>query len=183
MEYSDKHIIKKISQGDIHLFEMLFKQYYKLLCQFGLKYLKNLDEAEEVVQDVFYQVWKNRNQLKITKSVQSYLYTAVKNNCLQKIRVRSLDIKYENYYKAQYTNDSISPAEEMDAKELGIAINKALNTLPEKSRIIFKMSRYDGLKYHEIAKKLSVSIKTVEASMGKALKHFRTHLKDYAKAV
>ncbi len=182
MECSDNDVIRKISKGDIQLFEVLFKKYYKMLCEFGMKYLKDIDDVEEVVQDVFYQIWKNRHQLKINTSIKSYLFTAVKNNCLQKIRVQKLDIKYEKYYKTHYVNESISPADEMNAKELNAVINKALNTLPEKSRIIFKMSRYDGLKYHEIAKKLSISIKTVEANMGKALKHFRSYLKDYAEA-
>jgi len=183
MKYSEKDIIKKISKGDIQLFEMLFKEYYQGLCNFGMKYLKNMDEAEEVVQDVFYNIWKKRQELRINTSIKSYLYTAVRNNSLQKIRVHNLDMKYENYYKSQYINESVSPADEMNAKELSTVINKALNTLPEKARIIFKMSRYDGLKYHEIATKLSISIKTVESNMGKALKHFRNYLKDYAEAV
>jgi RNA polymerase sigma-70 factor (ECF subfamily) len=183
MHYSEKDIIKKISKGDIQLFELLFKKYYQMLCDFGMKYLKNIDEAEEVVQDVFYNIWKNRQQLRINTSIKSYLYAAVKNNSLQKLRVHNLDMKYEKYYKTQPLKDSISPADVMNAKELNVIIHKALNTLPEKARIIFKMSRYDGLKYHEIATKLSISIKTVESNMGKALKHFRSYLKDYAEAV
>jgi len=183
MHYSEKDIIKKISKGDIQLFELLFKKYYQMLCDFGMKYLKNIDEAEEVVQDVFYNIWKNRQQLRINTSIKSYLYAAVKNNSLQKLRVHNLDMKYEKYYKTQPLKDSISPADVMNAKELNAIIHKALNTLPEKARIIFKMSRYDGLKYHEIATKLSISIKTVESNMGKALKHFRSYLKDYAEAV
>ncbi|MGM0505317.1 MAG: RNA polymerase sigma factor, partial [Bacteroidota bacterium] len=131
MEYSEKDIIKKISEGDIQLFELLFKEYYQVLCNFGMKYLKNMDEAEEVVQDVFYNIWKNRQQLRINTSIKSYLYTAVRNNSLQKIRVHNLDMKYENYYKSQFINESISPADEMNAKELSTVINKALNTLPE----------------------------------------------------
>lgn len=183
MNPSDIKILNRIKEGDINQFEVLFKEYYEKLCAFGTKYVQNIEQAEEVVQDTFYNIWKNRKTLNITTSLKSYLYTAVRNNCLQVIRTRSLDIKYENYYKSHYTNDSISPADELNAKELSNVINKALNSLPEKCRIIFKMSRYEGLKYHEIAKKLSISIKTVEANMGKALKHFRTYLKDYAEAV
>ena len=118
MEYSEKDIIKKISEGDIQLFELLFKKYYQMLCDFGMKYLKSIDEAEEVVQDVFYNIWKNREQLRINTSIKSYLYTSVRNNSLQKIRVHNLDMKYEKYYKSQYINESISPADEMNAKSL-----------------------------------------------------------------
>lgn len=183
MNPSDIEILNRIKEGDINQFEVLFKDYYEKLCAFGIKYVKNIGQAEEVVQDTFYKIWKNRKTLNIRTSLKSYLFTAVKNNCLQELRTRSLDIKYENYYKSHYTNESISPIDELNAKELSNVINKALNSLPERCMVIFKMSRYEGLKYHEIAEKLSISIKTVEANMGKALKHFRIYLKDYAEAV
>ena len=183
MNPSEKDIINKIKEGDIGKFEMLFKDYYERLCEFGMKYLKSIDLAEEIVQDTFYNIWKNRNTINIKTSLKSYLYTAVRNNCLQELRTRSLDIKYENYYKSHYVNDSVNPVDELNAKELNEVIHKVLNSLPERCKIIFKMSREEGLKYHEIAEKLSISIKTVEANMGKALKQFRHYLKEYAEAV
>ena len=183
MNPSEKDIINKIKEGDIGKFEMLFKDYYERLCEFGMKYLKSIDLAEEIVQDTFYNIWKNRNTINIKTSLKSYLYTAVRNNCLQELRTRSLDIKYENYYKSHYVNDSVNPVDELNAKELNEVIHKVLNSLPERCKIIFKMSRDEGLKYHEIAEKLSISIKTVEANMGKALKQFRHYLKEYAEAV
>ena len=183
MNLSEKKILSRIKKGSINEFEALFKEYYERLCAFGIKYVKNIEQAEEVVQDTFFNIWKNRETLNIKTSLKSYLYTAVRNNCLQKLRTRSLDIKYENYYKSHYTNESISPADELNAKELSNVIDKALNSLPERCKVIFEMSRNEGLKYHEIAKKLSISIKTVEANMGKALKHFRMYLKEYAEAV
>lgn len=182
MKYSDSEIIERIREGDLKLFEDIFRAYYKQLCIFANRYLNSIDSAEEVVQDIFYQVWKKRNELTIKSSLKSYLFTSVKNNCLQQIRVHKLDLKYENYYKMHYSNESRDPAEELRAKELSETISKALNTLPVKCRQVFEMSRYDGLKYHEIAEKLSISVKTVEANMGKALKHFRLHLKEYAEA-
>ena len=180
---SEKKILKKIKEGDIKQFEVLFKDYYEKLCRFAMVYVKNHEQSEEVIQDTFYNIWKNRNTLNITTSLKAYLYTAVRNNCLQELRKRSLDIKYENYYKSHYVNESINPADELNAKELSGVINTTLNSMPERCREIFKMSRYEGLKYHEIADKLSISIKTVEANMGKALKQFRVSLKDYAEAV
>ena len=183
MNLLDQEVLKKITEGDIKQFELIFKEYYERLCHFAMKYLKNSEQSEGIVQDTFYNIWKNHKKLNITTSLKSYLYTAVRNNCLQELRKRSLDIKYENYYKSHYSNESISPADELNAKELSGVINKALNSLPDRCREIFKMSRYEGLKYHEIADKLSISIKTVEANMGKALKQFRVYLKDYAEAV
>ncbi|MDA3952685.1 MAG: RNA polymerase sigma-70 factor [Bacteroidales bacterium] len=183
MNLLDKKALNRISEGDIKQFELVFKEYYERLCHFAITYVKNAEQSEGVVQDTFYNIWKNHKTLNITTSLKSYLYAAVRNNCLQELRTRSLDIKYENYYKSHFVNESISPADELNAKELSNVINKALNSLPERCREIFKMSRYEGLKYHEIADKLSISIKTVEANMGKALKQFRIYLKDYAEAV
>ncbi len=183
MNLSEQKILKSIKKGDITEFEALFKEYYQRLCDFGIRYLRSIDLAEEIVQDTFYNIWKNRATLNIKTSLKSYLYTAVRNNCLQELRTRSLDIKYENYYKTHYVNESLSPVDELNAKELSIVINKALNSLPERCKTIFKLSRDEGLKYHEIADKLSISIKTVEANMGKALKQFRHYLKEYAEAV
>lgn len=183
MNLSDKKISKRVKEGDIKQFEILFKEYYEKLCHFALTYVKNIEQSEGVVQDTFYNIWKNHKTLTIRTSLKAYLYTAVRNNCLQELRTRTLDIKYENYYKSHYVNESISPVDELNAKELSKVISKVLNSLPERCQIIFKMSRYEGLKYHEIAEKLSISIKTVEANMGKALKQFRLYLKDYAKAV
>ena len=183
MHYSDSEVIEGIKNDNLKIFEYIFRLYYKQLCDFANKYLQSMDSSEEVVQDIFYQIWKKRQELNIKSSLKSYLYTSVKNNCLQQIRVHNLDLKYENYYISHYNNESIDPADELKAKELNETIQKALNSLPEKCRQIFEMSRYDGLKYHEIAKQLSISIKTVEANMGKALKHFRVCLKDYAEAI
>ncbi|MGE0090069.1 MAG: RNA polymerase sigma-70 factor [Bacteroidales bacterium] len=183
MNYSDTEVIEAIKNGNLKIFEQLFRLYYKQLCSFANKYLQSYDSAEEVVQDIFYQIWKKRNEINIKTSLKSYLFTSVKNNCLQQLRVHNLDLKYENYYKSHYNEESIDPSEELRAKELDTIISKALSSLPEKCRQIFEMSRNDGLKYHEIAAKLSISIKTVEANMGKALKHFRVYLKDYAEAI
>jgi RNA polymerase sigma-70 factor (ECF subfamily) len=183
MNYSDIEIIEGLKKGNLKIFEQLFRDHYKQLCDFANKYLQSYDSAEEVVQDIFYQIWKKRNEIIIKSSLKSYLYTSVKNNCLQQIRVHNLDLKYETYYKSHYNDEGIDPVDELKAKELNEIITTALNSLPEKCRQIFEMSRYEGLKYHEIANKLSISIKTVEANMGKALKHFRIYLKDYAEAI
>ncbi|MDA3781095.1 MAG: RNA polymerase sigma-70 factor [Bacteroidales bacterium] len=182
MNLSDKQIILKIRKSDLQAYEWLFKEYYQQLCNYAAKFVDENQIAEEIVQDIFFVIWKNRKRLKI-KSIKSYLYQAVKNNCLQEIRLNYLSNKYTNYTK-EHTNITTSEIDEKIAtKELNEIIEKTLNNLPEKCQLIFKMSRYEGLKYREIAEKLTISIKTVEANMGKALKHFRNNLKDYIEFV
>lgn len=182
MDREERNILKKLSKGDLTTFEKIFKMYYKELCFFAKKYLVDMDEAEEVVQDMFYTIWQNKESLNIKQSLKAYLYTSTKNRCLKKIRSKQYEEKYRSYVKQSKPDMVTTPYEEINAKELDILIEETLRSLPERTRKIFKMSRYEGLKYQEIANKLSISIKTVEANMGKALKIFRRNLLEYQQA-
>jgi RNA polymerase sigma-70 factor (ECF subfamily) len=163
-------------------FENLFKTFYPVLCGFAAKYLNNLVLSEEVVQDVFYSVWKNRASIKITSSGKSYLFTAVKNRSLQHIEHQKSVFKYEKLVSKQEIITAPDPHSELQYAEMFGIFEKTLNSLPEKCRTIFKLNRFEGLKYSEIAKKLSISVKTVEANMSRALKKLRTDYKTYSEA-
>jgi RNA polymerase sigma-70 factor (family 1) len=179
MEFKEKNIVKAIKQGKEKEFEVLFKQYYSQMCGLAVKYLKDMDLAEEIVQDIFYNIWKKRKDLNITSSVKSYLFRSVYNNCLQYIHHQKVVNKYTTEKKYEPNYETVDPMDELRHTELMHALNKALSVLPERTRNIFYLSRFEGLKYHEIADKLAISIKTVEANMGKALKHLRFSLSDY----
>jgi RNA polymerase sigma-70 factor (ECF subfamily) len=160
-------------------FELLFRQYYQMLCNFALKYVNDDDVAEEIVQDLFYILWEKRLELKINTSVKAYLFTAVHNRCLKYIKHRDVENKYKKYYlKHESEIDNESHDFENMGDLYGI-INQTLNSLPDRCSRIFILNRFEGLKYHEIANKLSISVKTVEANMGKALKLLRKNLKEY----
>jgi RNA polymerase sigma-70 factor (ECF subfamily) len=169
---------RKIQQGDIQEFEKLFHKMYASLCHYALKFLNDMDSAEEVVQDLFYHYWKNREHIKINTSLKAYLYQATKNRCLKVIKHNAVRQKHidSTMHNAE---EQVNQAQTLESDELAKIIEKTLSQLPERRRKIFIMSRFDGLKYKEIAKKLSISVKTVEADMGKALKLFRVNLKDY----
>lgn len=174
--------LQKIIKGDLNAFENLFKNHYEDLCFFAYKYLKDMDLSEQIVQDVFFTFWKNKQTITIHYSIKSYLYTATKNQCLKEIRSKKYEEQYVLQEKSKQSSRVNTPADELNAKELSHLIELTLKTLPEKTRQIFTMSRYQGLRYSEIAEKLSISIKTVEARMGKALKAFRKNLTDYQHA-
>ena len=110
------------------------------------------------------------------------LYRSVYNGCLQYLNHRTIEIKYEDYYRKQdkeYNDDAL---EALKMQELNEIINNTLDSMPERCRKIFLLNRFEGLKYREIAEKLSLSVKTIEANMGKALKLFRRNLKNYVEA-
>jgi RNA polymerase sigma-70 factor, ECF subfamily len=172
-------VLKNIQHGDIKEFERLFRELYSPLCFYAIKIIHDKDKAEEVVQDIFYIIWKNRESLDIKVSFKSYLYKAVQNSCLQVIEHQLVEDKYRQYLKNEETEFELDPLQAMELEEMNQRIEQTMDLLPERCRLIFRMNRYDGLKYREIAEELKISIKTVEADMGKALQIFRQNLKMY----
>ena len=175
----EKQVISRIRNGDEQAFEWLFRQYYEKLCQWAYHYLRDLESSEEVVQDLYYNLWRKRASMEFHASVKSYLYKAVSNNCKMLIRKKGRHTAIEADLASQNPGSVTEPEELLEVKEIREVVTKTLEELPEKPAQIFRMSRYEGLKYREIAEKLSISIKTVEANMGKALKIFRKNLQEY----
>ena len=179
MNLKDQYLLGKIRKGDIEAFEKMFHQFYPGMCSYAETLLNKDSVAEEVVQDVFYNIWKNRKTLSISVSIKSYLYRSVFNNSMMYLRKTRRELLMEEstvFEQYAYASD---PEEEYAGNEMKDVIQDTLEDLPERTREIFKLSRYDGLKYKEIAKKLSISIKTVEANMGKALKALKTSIENY----
>ena len=159
--------------------EELFKTHYLQLCNYAHIFLKDIDDSEDVVQAVFYQLWEKKDSIEITSSFKSYLFTAVRNTCLKRIS----HLKVRNEYKENVIHLNNKNAnhtlEKIMGRELEHQINDAIENLPEKCRLIFTLSRQGGFKYAEIADHLKISLKTVENQMGKALKVLREKLKGY----
>ena len=171
--------LKQLAFIDIQSFEVLFRQYYQMLCSYAIRFVNDADSAEEIVQDLFYHLWEKRNELQVNTSVKSYLFSAVHNRCLKFIEHRNVEQKYRNYYLMHGSEMDTEPHGAHNVHELEGIIDKTLDSLPERCGRIFRLNRFEGLKYHEIAQKLSISVKTVEANMGKALKMLRKNLKNY----
>lgn len=159
------------------VFEKLFKTHYDALCHFAMGYLKDRDSSEGVVQEVFVALWHKRESIDPGKSVKSYLYTAVKNRCINYIR----DHKKFRSYVLDVEIELEVPVEEekpFEAEELKKRIEEALGKLPPRCREVFELSRFEEKKYNEIAAALNISVKTVEVQMSKALKILREELGD-----
>jgi RNA polymerase sigma-70 factor (family 1) len=172
----DNDIIGRIRQGDVKQFESLFRSSYVSLVRYGKTLLKDPDTAEEIVQDLFYTIWKDREKIKIESSLNGYLFRAVHNRCLHYIEHSRIVEKHAEEMSFRQPESPESPSDILNYKELQAKIANILEKLPDRCGKIFYMNRFEGLKYNEIAEKLSVSVKTVEANMGKALKEFRKEL-------
>jgi len=158
---------------------MYFKSYYQPLCNYAYSFLQDKEEAEEIVQSTFISVWEKRETLSIRTSAKSYLYAMVRNACLNVIKHEKIKQRYVNEELAMASPGYESVAHAVTSSELEGRIQEAIETLPEQCRLVFKLSRFEDLKYSEIAEQLNISVKTVENHMGKALKIMREQLKDY----
>lgn len=179
MQTTEKQTTQASLFSDESVFEQTFKSYYPRLCAYALTYIQDRDEAEEIVQTLFCRLWEQRTTLDITISLQAYLFRATRNatlNFIKKTQIRDA-------YKAMNLNDiEQNPEYQPDRitqSDISTRIETAIAGLPEQCRLIFKMSRFEDLKYKEIADQLGISIKTVENQMGKALKILRGSMSEY----
>ena len=161
------------------VFEGVFKSHYKELVLHAVRFVEEQEEAEEIVQNLFFEIWNKREKLTINTSIRAYLYSSVRNICLNFIKHKKVEYKYKEHNAHLIKQDSGTENDSMVQQELADKIDLAISKLPPERQKVFKMSRYEGLKYKEIAEKLEISVKTVEAQMGKALKFLREELVDF----
>jgi RNA polymerase sigma-70 factor (ECF subfamily) len=173
-------VIEGLKSGDKAVFEAIYREYYTQLCLYSVKYVESIEDSEEIVQDLFAKLWDMHKELEINSSLNAYLYRAVQNYSLNFLRKKKTKDKYI-VVNADAPNSAFTTGlVKMEEDELRIILKHAILKLPEKRREIFELSRFDGFNNDKIATKLSISIKTVENQMTKALKYLRIILKDYA---
>ncbi|WP_303922480.1 RNA polymerase sigma-70 factor [Draconibacterium sediminis] len=175
--FEGNKLFENIQQGDEKAFEKLFKLYYGYLCNFATKIIDDDVAAEEIVQDFFVKFWERRADLKVETSLKNYLFRSVKNLCLNYIKHSNIKLLHAQKVIAESETNSFN--NDYIEVDLAADIAKSIEELPEKRREIFRLSREEGLKYREIAEKLNISIKTVEAQMSLAIKSLRDKLNKY----
>lgn len=179
LEKRDSDLIDLIKQGSEAAFEKVFRQYFKGLHAYAYTFMKDDEQAEEIVQNVFFRVWEKRGGLKTDGSVKAYLYRAVHNESLNYLKHQKTRAAFQVHYNEAAEPLAGNASEKVLTAELGQHIQKALDELPQQCRTIFQMSRFEHLKYQQIADQLNLSIKTVENQMGKALKILRLKLAEF----
>lgn len=161
-------------------FEQVFRSHFKNLHAYACTIMRDPVAAEEVVQNVFVKMWEKKEALEIRENISVYLYRAVHNGSLNHLKHLKVKSAYQSYAMRRHTpNDSEKASEKVTMGELEQNLQKALHELPEQCRTIFQLSRFEELKYREIADRLGLSIKTVENQMGKALRILRLKLVDF----
>lgn len=171
-------LFRKVSlQDDEEAFRILFYDFFAPLCVFAHRYLEEMETCEDIVQETFYRIWKNRKDLDIQISARNFLITSVRNACLDLIRKQEIE---KRWIEKRLEEDIEEEYEDLyTTQELESLLNQALDKLPEQIASTFRMNRFDGKTYVEIAEEKQISVKTVEAYMTRALKFLRIELKDY----
>jgi len=174
-DYNKDSILQHLKAGDEKAIDWLFREYYASMCRSAYRILPDEHLIEDLVQDVFYEIWKKRKTLKINTSIAAYLRTATRNKTLNYIRDQKIDFRNAPP-KEELKSKSTPTVQKLMAKDLQQEIDAAIDSLPERCRLIFVLSRFEEMSYQEIADQLEISIKTVEHQIGKALRSLREAL-------
>jgi RNA polymerase sigma-70 factor (ECF subfamily) len=171
-------LIGKMKAGDRESFNQIFRRFYPPLTRFCIRFVGDTDTAAEIVQDLFVKLWSGREKVNFTTGFEPYMLRAVRNAAITFInKERSHAEANERVFSGD--SDNNDPSETLQSNNLEASYRQVLAAMPEKRREVFLASRFEGLKYNEIAEKLGVSQKTVEAHMSAAIKQLREGLKEY----
>lgn len=160
-------------------FDTLYLDNYPALHRYAYTILSDVELAEEMVHQVFLKILERKDTLDLHTSLKAYLFRSVNNECLNYIKHQKVKQTYQSYATNEMENFPETPSAKLSYKELELQLKREINDLPEQCRTIFQLSRFEELKYAQIADQLGISIKTVEAQMSKALKRLRFQLADY----
>ena len=168
-------------------FEDVYLSYFSKMKYFAKEYVISEEDAENIVQDVFVELWENKEMLNMHMNLIAYLFTTIKNKCLNHLRHKLVVQETASKLQEEYTISLRMNLDSLEAfdnnlfsdQDIEKIISRALDTLSEKCRTIFIMSKIEGKKQKEIAQELNISINTIETQMGIAYKKLRIELKDY----
>ena len=170
------HLLERIRAGDSDAFDAVFRANYAALVGSAERILGRRDVAEEIVQDVMLELWRRRETLAVEDSLRGYLFRATRNRSLNHLRHGAIEKRAEPELAANRAESGSSAHAALVEEEIEVAVKRAVADLPARCREVFELSRMHGLRYSEIATTLGISVKTVEAQLGKALRLLRERL-------
>lgn len=176
MDTPDREIMLALRGGRREAFRQVFETCYEGLCRYAFTFLRDQEEAEDVVQSMFVKLWERREELDIKHAIRPYLFRSVYNQCMNQLEHRAVRNKHQHHTETTLSDAVQQPEAFQD--ELDERVRAVVDQLPPQCRTIFIMSRYEELKHPEIAAKLNISVNTIQNQICKALKILRDELKD-----
>lgn len=177
--------LRQIAVGDEEAFRHLYLSYYDRLYRFARLHLNNAETAEDIVSELFYQLWKGRRELPQIGNFNAYVYRAIRNSCLNSLKTsnRNLDCDLSHPKLQVSVDPALAADEEVDYRLLNQALSEAVEGLPERCRQIFKLAREDGLSHREIAAILEIALTTVEGQLAIAKRRLKAAAAPYLKKI
>ena len=171
---TDHQDFERLRRGDAGGFDAIFRAHYPGLVGFAESILKDRSEAEDTAQEVMLELWRRRSDITLETSLRAYLFQSTRNRALNRIRHQRVVDRADPEVAAPASIPR--PDQALTEREIHLEVRRAVADLPERCREVFRLSREQGLRYAEIATALGISVKTVEAQMGKALRLLRDRL-------
>lgn len=178
--YSDEELMQEIKADNMIGFDTLYKRYSKRLLKFSFSILKSREESENILQDVFLNLWENRHKVENDSSVKYYIFTIAYNSSISLIRKKVRETQFIDFLKMRQDITQEPLSVEIEFNELKNKIDQIIDHLPQRQKEVYLLHRNEGLKYHEIAEKLKISVNTIENHMSRALKTIRKELDDFS---
>ena len=174
-----RKLIKELRKGNVSAFDLIFKIYNQKVFNFCLKLLKKQEDAEEVTQEVFIALWENHEKIELNTSLSSYIYRIARNKIYNIYRKSYYIQAYLEYMNANGKKLESFTEDEILYNELNRFLNVTIDALPPRRKEVFELSRFEGLTYKEIAKRMKISENTVDVQIRKALGFLRNAFKNY----
>jgi len=178
--YSDEELMQEIKADNMFAFDLLFRKYSKKLSKFGFSILKSTEDTENLIQDVFLNLWENRNKVEKDSAIKSYIFTLTHNSAISIIRKKARESEFVEYLKSLQEISEEPADKELEYIELTNKLDEILKALPPRQREVYLLHKVEGLKYGEIAERLNISVNTIENHMSRALKTIREKLGNYS---
>lgn len=171
-------VLRQIANGDQDAFKEIYACFYKILFQFALAIVRNREAAEEIVQNVFIKIWQRRTKLPSIQNLRVYLYTATKNTALNYLSIKARENITESFDHINIELNALvfTPEQILICSETEKIIQQAIDALPPRCKMIFKLVREDGLKYKEVSQILNIAVNTIDVQMANAVKRIAAAL-------
>lgn len=180
--YADEQLVSTLRDGNWAAYAEIYDRYWQLLYRLAYQKIRSKETAEELVQELFISLWTKRQGATI-RALRPYLLTALRFSIIDHIESSMVHERFIDYYESFLAQHDEKPADDLALQDLTEAIEKSLQTLPEKSQQVFRLSRFDCLTIPEIADRLDLSEKAIECHLSKALKVVRANLRDFGAVI
>jgi len=179
----EKDWLELLRKDDERGMQLIFERYYKYLVVTAYNIQDDDNRAKDIAQDVLFEFWKKRESLEITTSLKAYLRRAVLNKSIDEIRSRKRLVFDDKIMEQQMDTAEATTNVSLEQQDLKHLITSAIESLPERCKLVFRLSRFEDMSHKEIAAQLNISTKTIENQITKALKQIRAQLAQYGKIV